>query len=277
MTRRAALLASLAATAQPKTLTAGEILDRIKKAVAVEWREQTVDTFKTGSASTPVRGIATTFMATFDVLQRAAAEGRNMIVTHEPTFYAHDDGAKEVANEPTLHAKQAFIEKNQIAIFRFHDHWHARRPDGIRTGMLEELGWSKYEKPGERILELPKTSLAALAKDIKAKLGIRAIRVIGDPAQPVSKVAINPGYNNLTGAIRSLRNADALVIGEAREWEVYEFVQDMIAAGDRKALIVLGHSVSEEGGMKECAKWLKTFISEVPVAHIPAGEPFWSV
>jgi len=39
---------------------------------------------------------------------------------------------------------------------------------------------------------------------------------------------------------------------------------------------VLGHVISEENGMNECARWLKTFISEVPVEFIPAGEPFWS-
>jgi hypothetical protein len=27
--------------------------------------------------------------------------------------------------------------------------------------------------------------------------------------------------------------------------------------------------------MRVCADWLKTFISEVPVAWIPAGDPFW--
>jgi hypothetical protein len=34
--------------------------------------------------------------------------------------------------------------------------------------------------------------------------------------------------------------------------------------------------ISEENGMNECARWIKTFITEVPVEFIPAGEPFWS-
>jgi len=277
ITRRAALLAPLAAAAQPKTITAGEVVDRIKKAVAVPWRTETVDTIKTGTANTPITGIATTFMSTFDVLQRAVAEGKNMIVTHEPTFWAHDDGTKDTASDPAMLAKQAFIEKHNIVVFRFHDHWHARRPDGIRVGMLAELGWEKYAQEGSRVLQFPQTTLAALAKSAKDRLKIRSIRVIGDPNQSITKVALNPGYGNLQGAIRSLANADVLVTGEAREWEVYEYVQDQIAAGQKKGLIVLGHAISEEGGMKECARWMKTFIPEVPVGHVPAGEPFWSV
>jgi hypothetical protein len=28
--------------------------------------------------------------------------------------------------------------------------------------------------------------------------------------------------------------------------------------------------------MDECARWLKNFITEVPVEFIPAKEPFWT-
>jgi putative NIF3 family GTP cyclohydrolase 1 type 2 len=262
-------MGGLAIGAQPKTLTAGEVIARIQKAVVVPWRAETVDTLKSGTPETVVTGIATTFMSTLDVLQRAVAEGKNMIITHEPTFYAHDDGTKDTGNDPTVRAKKLYIEKHNIAIFRFHDHWHARRPDGIRVGMLNELGW----RPDQTY----NTTLKALAQEVKAKLGIRSIRVIGDPAQPITKVAFNPGYANLAGSMRAIQNADVLIIGEAREWEVYEYVQDQIASGARKSLIVLGHAVSEEGGMKECAAWLKTFIPEVPVGHVPAGEPFWTL
>ena len=27
--------------------------------------------------------------------------------------------------------------------------------------------------------------------------------------------------------------------------------------------------------MEECARWLKTLITEVPVEFVPAAEPFW--
>jgi hypothetical protein len=40
-------------------------------------------------------------------------------------------------------------------------------------------------------------------------------------------------------------------------------------------LIVLGHVPSEEYGMEECVRWLKTFITEVPIQYLPGGDPFW--
>lgn len=275
--RRLFLASAAALAAQPKTLPAGEILARIRKGVAVPWREQTVDTLKWGTPETPVTGIATTFMSTFEVLQKAAAQGKNMVITHEPTFFAHDDSTRDTAEDAVVKAKQAFLTANNMVIFRFHDHWHARRPDGIRVGMLAELGWDRFAKPGSRILERPEISLSALAEECRQRLRIRAIRVLGDPRLAVKKVALSPGYSSFPGAVRALAEADVLVIGEAREWEVYEYVQDAITAGQAKALIVLGHAVSEEGGMAECARWVGGLVPELPVGHVPAGEPFWSL
>jgi len=90
-------------------------------------------------------------------------------------------------------------------------------------------------------------------------------------------VAASWGYGNVTGSMRALSRPeiDVLVIGEAREWEVIEYAQDVIASGKKKGLIILGHVVSEEEGMRYCAGWLKGFISEVPVEFVRAGEPFW--
>ena len=46
------------------SLTAGQVIDRIKASVGVPWRAQTVDNIIAGTADSPVRGIATTMMAT---------------------------------------------------------------------------------------------------------------------------------------------------------------------------------------------------------------------
>src|SRR5579863_4408863 len=72
-------------------ITARQAVERIRKNVGVPWREPTVDTFKAGDPDTPVEGIATSFMATLDVLKRSAAAGKNLVISHEPTFYNHED------------------------------------------------------------------------------------------------------------------------------------------------------------------------------------------
>jgi hypothetical protein len=84
---------------QTGALTAAQVIDRIKANVGVPWMTETVDTFKAGDPETPITGVAVTMMATFDVLQRAAAANRNLIITHEPTFYGHQDQTTDLANE----------------------------------------------------------------------------------------------------------------------------------------------------------------------------------
>jgi len=260
-------------------LTAGQVIDRIKSNVGIPWRPQSVDNIISGSPDAPVKGIATTMMATLDVLQRAAAAGRNMVITHEPTFFSHPDSTDPLKNDPTYQFKLDFLTKREMVVFHFHDHWHGRRPDGIATGMVRELGWEKNQDPqNARQFLFPATPLARFANDMQAKLKIRVMRVVGDPALPVNRVAASWGNVSLNPGIPLLSqpNVDVLVLGETHEWELVEYTQDMISSGKKKALIILGHVMSEQAGMKYCSEWLKSFVTEVPVEFISAPEPYWS-
>ena len=275
-----ALLIETPAAAQTNGLTARQVIERIQKNVGVPWRGETVDTFKAGDPDTPVTGIATTMMATFDVLERAAAAHDNLIITHEPTFYGHTDEIDVLSKEgdAVLAAKQAFIEKHHLVVWRFHDHWHARKPDGIQAGMVRALGWEKFQNPSHaELFAIPETTLADLARDIKRRLGIRTLRVVGDPAMRVTKLALRPGYPGFPAERHTLQRDDVevLVMGEGLEWETIEYGADAAAEGRRKGLIVLGHIPSEQAGMEDCAHWLKSFVTEVKVEFIATAEPFW--
>src|SRR4051794_514770 len=124
----AGALAAAQALQGAAALTAKDVLERIQKNVGVPWRAETVDTIKSGSLDTPVTGIATTMMATLDVCQRAAAAGKNFVITHEPTFYAHEDKSDAIKDDPVYRFKQEFLDKNKMVVLRFHDHWHAHKP-----------------------------------------------------------------------------------------------------------------------------------------------------
>jgi putative NIF3 family GTP cyclohydrolase 1 type 2 len=258
-------------------ITARQVIERIQKQVGVEWRKDTVDTFKIGNPDNAVKGIATSFSGTLDVCQRAHAAGLNLLIVHEPTFYNHTDDTASLSGE-IYETKRNFIEKNGLVVWRFHDHWHARRPDGVFTGMTAALGWEKYLSPGSRRqFTLPATTLTQLAQQMQTSLKAGALRVIGDPQLPIRRVALSPGFNNFPGIKAALDNpdVDVLVIGETREWEGVEYARDVLTAGKKKGFILLGHVPSEERGMEECAKWLKTFVPEVPIQFLPGGDPFW--
>jgi len=284
--RRTFLLSSLGFAAtqfvraqNTPTLTAGQVIDRIKANVGIPWRAQTVDNIIAGTADTPVKGIATTMMATLDVVKRAASAGKNMVITHESTFFSHQDRTDNLQQDATYQHKLEFLNKNQMVVFHFHDHWHGLKPmDGIATGMIRELGWQKNNDPQNfRQFTFPGIPLAKLAKELETKLKIRTMRVVGDPKLPIRRAMASWGNCSLFPGVPFLSRpeVDVLIIGETNEWELVEYAQDMISSGQKKALIVLGHVVSEQAGMKYCADWLKGFVPEVPIEFIAAAEPFW--
>jgi putative NIF3 family GTP cyclohydrolase 1 type 2 len=272
-----ALAAARTAASQTSgLLTAEQVIERIRQNVGVPWRKQTVDNIVCGDGASPVKGVATTMMATFEVVKRCVAAGRNLIVSHETPVYMHQDDVKPLAKDPVYLAKKEFIEKNQAVVFHFHDHWHACQPDGIWVGMERELGWEKNVDPqNPRAFLFPPTPLAQFARDMQTKLNARTMRVVGDPKLMVTHVATSWGYMSAI-AMTARPDIEVLAIGETREWEVVEYVQDCIAAGQKKALIIVGHVVSEQSGMKYCAEWLKPLVPEVPVEFIPAPEPYWN-
>jgi len=210
-------------------VTAQEIVTRIQQKLAadnIQWRAQTVDTFKAGRPETIVRGIATTGMATFDVLRRASAAGRNFVITHEPTFYNHQDQTDALQSDQTYLSKLRFIEEQGLVVWRFHDHAHMLRPDPLVVGSARVLGWTQYASPTERgIYVLPPTTLRALAADVARKVNGRFIRVCGDPEMKVTRVALGPGYGvpSLTQAVDVSIGGEAPESGGHAEYDCSEF------------------------------------------------------
>jgi len=271
--------ASQASFAQGAALTAGDVVERIKAHVGVPWADKTVDGIIAGDASTPVIGIATTMMATLAVLKRAVANRQNLIITHEPTFWSHQEDVSGVQNETLYQEKRDFIKANNLVCFHFHDHWHALKPrDGIAEGMIRRLGWNAAVSADDpRNFTLPPTTLEGLARFLKARLNAKTMRVIGDPALAVSKVEASWGYAmKQNGIVLLNKDIEVLIVGETWEWELQEYAADLVTAGHKKALIVLGHINSEQWGMEYCAEWLRGFVSEVPVSFIEMPEPYWA-
>lgn len=267
------------AGAQEKRPTAREIVTQIQKSVGGPWNTPTVDTFKAGNPDTPVTGVAVTMMATMDVLERAAAQNLNFVITHEPTFFAHLDTPEGLPeNDPVWAEKREFIEKHHMVIWRFHDHWHLRKPDGIQAGVTHALGWEKFLVPGEEhLFVLPEMTLRQLAQEVAQKLDSPVVRVIGDPDMKVTKIGMSPGAAGFEHETHMLEREDvqALLVGETREWETVEYTADAVTQGRNKALIIIGHIPSEQPGMQEATDWLKTFVHGVPIEFVPAKQPFW--
>lgn len=258
-------------------LTIQQVIDLIFKEIPGAPVERTVDTVKSGDASQPVTGIITTMFATIDVIEQAVRLKANFIIAHEPTFYNHGDETEWLEKDNVYRYKRDLLEKNKIVVWRFHDHWHMHNPDGIRMGVLTALDWRRYYDPmNPRVVIIPALSLKSIVALVKARLTIERVRIIGDLNHVCQRILLMPGASGGRSHIQQVRETqpDLLVVGELAEWETAEYIRDSRSMGTKRSLIVLGHSPSEEPGMKWLVQWLQPKIKDIKVTHIPSNNPF---
>jgi putative NIF3 family GTP cyclohydrolase 1 type 2 len=235
-----------------------------------------VDVVKLGDPAQPLKGIVTTFLPTYEVIQQTVQLGANLLIPHEPLFYNHPDHTDWLQDDSVYKAKRHLVENSGLVIWRFHDYVHSMKPDPISVGTLQALGWESYSRLPDRTCQIPPMKLGDLVDYVKAKLGIQTLRYIGDPNQMCQTVAVMPGFHPVQMHTEILRqpNVDALICGEIHEWETSEYTRDALRLGQHKALIVTGHAASEEFGMRGIIPWLQGLLPGVPIQFIPMVNAF---
>jgi putative NIF3 family GTP cyclohydrolase 1 type 2 len=261
-------------------LSAQNVVDRIRASLGVPWKDSEIDAYSAGRPETQVTGIATSFAPSLKVLRQAVAANRNMIIAREHLFYSHGRAPTELPEtlrqDPACAAKQELIVRHNLVIWRFSENWDRRQENPQSSALARTLGWNGRGIRGE-YFTLPPDSLGNLAAAIAHRLHAHGVRVIGSPQTRVSKVALAPGMMLVPQLQKILREGvDAVITGEPVEWEASPYFQDVIASGQKKGMIILGHAVSQEPGLGEMASWLKKILPGVPVDWMPAGEPFRS-
>lgn len=261
-------------------MTVSEVIALIKAAVPDMPKQGPLnganDTLKAGHEGTEVTGIVTTFLATAEVIEKAAALGANLIITHESTFYHQDDSATTFLEEVVIKQKAKSLASHHISVFRYHDYWHMHRPDGIYTGVVRQTGWQAYlEKGSQHVFVLPPTSLKDVVSQIKEIFGVKTVQVSGNEDDLYERVGLFVGSPGPYWQLPSITEdrLDLLICGEVAEWELTEYVRDAQFYGHKLGLIIFGHQPSEEAGMAYLAEWLEPKLPGIPVTHVPSGYP----
>jgi len=292
--RRFALMAGTAGLAPPgafgaEPLTAEGVIRRIQAGLGGDWPSAGPDGVKAGDLSAVVKGIATTAMATLDVLKQAVKANTNLVLTYEPTFYGRGEGRAPAmvtpgrgpvgfgADDPVVKAKHEFIEKHGLIVFRLRDHWQAHKDNDMVAGLADALGWSAHRvKSDDALYDIPKATAEETVALIRSGLNLRGgLRAVGDRKATIRRVLLHPGPMTPATMWRRYSEVDMMVVGEVREWENTHYAADIFTAGEKRALVTIGRVVSEEPGMRACAEWLKAVVTEVPAKWIDAGDPYW--
>lgn len=258
---------------KPAAFTVKQVID-IAKSENESAIARTVDQLRSGSMEQEVTGVVTTMFPTLDVINKTIKAGANMIIAHETPFFNNADETAWLKDDDVFKYKMDLLNKHNIAIWRFHDHWHAHKPDGIIWGCLLKMGWDKYYDPASpRLLTLPKTeTLSSVITRIKKALDIPSLRLVGDQKSEIKTVYFCLGFTAI-GNISQIK-PDLVISGETRETENVEQIRDGLEMGEKTNLIILSHSVSEEPGMEYAAAWLTPKLPGVKITHIASGTPF---
>ena len=258
-------------------VTVQDVIDTIIAAVPGAPFPNTVDTVTIGDTSQQVTGIITTFLATHEVIEKAAKRNANLIISHETIYYNHLDETDWLCEKAVYLAKRRLIDENHLVVWRFHDYLHAMQPDVTVVGLVKDLEWESYhllEKPF--YCHISPMTLQQLVTHVKGKLGLEHVRVIGDLALVCQGVSLLPGFMGRERqiAVLSQPEVDVLICGEIHEWETGEYVRDAVHLGHKKALIVIGHAASEQPGMKWIIPWLEAHVPGISIDFVPTGNLF---
>ena len=259
------------------------------------------DTYKCGDPDWECSGVATAMVPTVEVIKEAAACGCNLLVVHEPIYYTTPDFSdwKTDYENKVYQEKKELLEKYKMVVWRDHDHMHAHVPDCIFSGVEKYLGWEDYKIKEKNIppfihcYHLPKTSVGALAQQLKETIGLNGLRLVGNAKDEIEKVAIvghlypnsfmEDGFDEKgywkeygTEVIRVMEEGvDAIIPGEIIEWTVLSYVRDALMLGKRKAVLNIGHFAMEELGMKKAADDIAKLVGDsVKVTYIPSKDMY---
>lgn len=184
-------------------MTHQDIMNTVLSQYAISAPNDTCDGFKAGNPNDECSGIVTTCSLTVDVIRETIRCSCNLIITHEPTFYTHDDNTEWLQDNRAYQEKRKLIGDHGITVWRNHDHMHFQKPDEIMQGVLVKLGWLQYLQGGLSDFHakvcLPETTLQELVTFLRRKMNLKTGRVVGNPNAKVSNIVfcghIFPSWN----------------------------------------------------------------------------------
>ena len=241
--------------------------------------DPTCDGLIEGDENAEIKKVGTCFKLTAPLIDKAVAEGINVIITHEPTFARGDRVDEFYGIDKIKHDK---LVASGITLYRYHDHAHHREDDLIHAGFISALGLNvvkKYpiESLGVRRYEFEeKLTPRTLAKLVHERLNVDCIRIVGDCDIELKTVCLGLGGVGMAQIDKLFDpGSDIFVTGEVGEVCVDEYVRDACYFGEKRAIIVLGHYSSEYAGMKLLAEKLTG--KGIDSAFLEGGEVYKSV
>ena len=233
--------------------------------------------WKFGDPEREVRTVAFCWSPTSEVIERAAQLGVDMLVIHEPLLYPdlRSRWYREApAEEKEVNRKRLdLLRRHNICVYGAHSNWDVKEGMGVADALGAVMGFEEEVGRGFvcRVYRVPPVSLGALAEEVKDKLKVDKVRVVGDLEREVTRVGtMIGGLGQLfTSPEEPWRlGAEAVIYGEALEYTLRYAVE--LGLG----LIEAGHMATENPGIRNFPKALKEECPELRTMFLDSGTPW---
>ncbi|AXC13530.1 hypothetical protein ACPOL_4255 [Acidisarcina polymorpha] len=239
----------------------------------------------TGSDDDTVSGILVANEPSVDAIRLAIRTGKNCIICREHPFYLYGEylsvGLKDaMAGDLVLKAKRQLIQDHHLLIIRLATLWDTARPKWFSNALARELGWQpEPENPGDQwataFCNIPKNTLLELATFSSTRLESNTLRMVGDPNQPITRVAVIHGFAYptlvLSNVLRDPR-VDCIITGNTPEVDhCTTYIRDAITAGRGISLVQVGYEESDYPGAVALTGWLKGMLPGMPIEAKPSS------
>ena len=213
--------------------------------------------------------------ATDAVIERAAEEGADMLITHHPLIFSP---LKKVTDEDFVARRVMKLIRNDISCYAMHTNY-----DVLGMAALSEriLGLSDtevldvtMEKDGSaegigRVGQLEKPmTLEECSVYVKHKLKLGSLKVYGDMNRQVSRLAISPGSGKSAVKPAVLKGADVLVTGDIGHHDGLDAVEQGLSVIDA------GHYGTEYIFIDDMKRFLEKKLPVLEVTAAPVVHPF---
>lgn len=233
----------------------------------------TVDGIIIGDPDKDIHRALITWISSMDAVREAIERGFDLLVTHEPTFYAHRGERNYMESSDVAREKKRIIDESELVVLRNHDCWDRMPQIGI------PWSWARFLELGnepalvgdagyQHRYDIEPTTLDELARRVALKtalMGEPVIQVVGDGAATVSKVGIGTGCGCRIDVYRDMECDVSIVCDDGTSW--WAELQRAIDA--RHPVIRVNHGSSEDPGMVSLTRYINETFSGVTAEHRP--------
>ena len=248
-------------------MTAQDIMDHLLSLESWVDRPETVDQFMHGDPEVEVRGIATCWIGTDEVIRAAAQFGANLIISHEGMFY--DQSPEHPTTERTFAARRALLDELGMTAMRCHDVWDRMPEYGIPDAWAAWLGFEaepREVKSFYRVCLTGGMTVRELARHVIGRIrqfGQESALVVGDLDKVVHRMAVGTGAITRLPEMYDLGADVILATDDGNSWTR----DGLWSLGMDVPVIFIAHGMSEIPGMMAMAEYLRGQFPEVPVRH----------